>query len=118
MPEEESREELEKKLDGVRGITIPVNYKIEGKHRVLDFTELEMILRSAELISQSECQCRKGVGDEQCMEPMDGCFGLNAYAKDDIERITVSARLRQTGVISRSPSVMLRARALWGISRS
>ena len=86
MTEEKTPEELEKKLEGVKGITIPVNFTIEGKHRVLDLSELEEILRNAKVISQGECHCRKEKGDDKCKEPMDGCFGIDDFALEDIEK--------------------------------
>jgi electron transport complex protein RnfB len=85
MAKKENRKNPEKKLKGVKGVTIPVNFVIKGKHRVLDLSELERILRGAKLISQGECRCRKDKGEERCMEPLDGCFGLNEFAKEDIE---------------------------------
>jgi NAD-dependent dihydropyrimidine dehydrogenase PreA subunit len=86
MAVEETGEELEKELEGVKAVTIPVNFCIEGKHKVLDLSELETIFRNATVISQGECHCRKEMGDDKCREPMDGCFGIDDFAKDAIEK--------------------------------
>lgn len=82
---EETREELEKSLEGVKGITIPVNVSIQGKQRILDMSELENILRNATVISQGECHCRKEK-ENNCIEPMDGCFGVDDMALEAIEK--------------------------------
>ncbi len=50
----------------------------------MDLSELEDILRSAEVISQGECDCRKKMGN--CIEPMDGCLCLDDEAVVDIEK--------------------------------
>jgi len=71
--------------EGTTGVTIPVNVRIEGKHKVLDLGELEKVLRNAKVISQGVCGCRKERGDDACMEPMDGCFGIDEFAKDAID---------------------------------
>ncbi|KYK31312.1 MAG: hypothetical protein AYK23_04020 [Candidatus Proteinoplasmatales archaeon SG8-5] len=84
MPDESSQEEA---YDGTVGVTIPVNVTIEGKHRILDFSELEQVLRNAKVISQGECGCRKDRGDDACMPPMNGCFGIDEYARKGIEEM-------------------------------
>lgn len=83
---EENREELEKKLEGVKGLTLPVNVTIEAKQRVLNVSELEEILKKAEIISQGQCHCRIDKGDDKCADPMDGCFGLDDFAREGIEK--------------------------------
>lgn len=74
-------------MGGTTGVTIPVNVTIEGKHRILDFSELEAILRNAEVISQGVCGCRKAKGEDACLPPMNGCFGIDEFAKKGIEEM-------------------------------
>ncbi len=79
-----TREELEKHTVGkMTAVPIPVNIGFVGTQMILDFSELEGILRSAKVISQGECGCRKRVG--KCIEPMDGCIGINDLAIELIE---------------------------------
>ncbi len=79
-----TREELEKDTVGkMTAVTIPVDISIRGRQRILDLSELEKILRSATVISQTECGCRKKVGN--CINPMDGCIGINDLATEMIE---------------------------------
>jgi ferredoxin len=70
-------------VNRMTAVTIPVNITISGKQKILDMSELEDIFRSAKLISQGECYCRKKMGN--CIDPMDGCFCLDDEAVDDIE---------------------------------
>jgi NAD-dependent dihydropyrimidine dehydrogenase PreA subunit len=80
-----TREELEEHTVGkMTAVTIPVNISMVGAQRILDTSELENILRSATVISQEECGCRKRVGS--CIEPMDGCLGINDLAVELIEK--------------------------------
>ncbi len=80
-----TREELEKHTVGkMTAVPIPVNIAFAGTQKILDFGELEDILRSASVISQGECGCRKRVG--RCIEPMDGCIGINDLATELIEK--------------------------------
>jgi NAD-dependent dihydropyrimidine dehydrogenase PreA subunit len=84
MKNDWTREELEEKFVGkMVAVTIPVNVTIEGKQRIVEMAELEKILRDAEVISQSECYCRKTLGN--CIEPMDGCLSIGEAARDDIK---------------------------------
>ncbi|MCK5292058.1 MAG: 4Fe-4S binding protein [Thermoplasmata archaeon] len=80
-----TREELEEHTVGkMTAVTIPVNISMVGAQRILDLSELEGILRSASVISQEECGCRKKVGN--CIDPMDGCLGINDLATELIEK--------------------------------
>jgi NAD-dependent dihydropyrimidine dehydrogenase PreA subunit len=79
-----TRKELEDSIvSKMTAITLPVNISMRGKQTVLDMSELEKILRSAKLISQSNCECRTRVGN--CTDPMDGCIGINDMATEMIE---------------------------------
>ncbi|UCD92338.1 MAG: 4Fe-4S binding protein [Methanobacteriota archaeon] len=80
-----TREELEEHTVGkMTAVPIPVNITMIGTQRILNFGELEDILRSATTISQEECGCRKRVGN--CIDPMDGCLGINDLANELIEK--------------------------------
>lgn len=77
-------EEIEEKIVGkMTAVTIPVNISMKGKQSILDLGELEKILKGAELISQTDCECRKRVGN--CIDPMDGCIGINDLATEMIK---------------------------------
>jgi NAD-dependent dihydropyrimidine dehydrogenase PreA subunit len=79
-----TREELEKHtVSKMTAVCIPVNIKRKGEERILDLSELERILNNAKRISQTECGCRKKMGN--CIEPMDGCIGLDELAIEMIE---------------------------------
>jgi len=92
-----TREELEEHTVGkMTAITIPVNISMVGTQRILDMSELENILKRASVISQEECGCRKRVG--KCIDPMDGCLGINDLAlelieKDNAKQITLEEAL-------------------------
>ena len=84
MASDWDREELEKKyITKMTATTIPVNISITGQQKVLDMSELEQIIRNAKVLSQDECYCRKRFGN--CIEPMDGCIGIDDDAIDCIE---------------------------------
>lgn len=93
MKKDWTKEELEKKYVGkMTAVTIPVNVSFSGSQKILDMKEIEEILRNAEVISQTDCYCRKRMGN--CIEPMDGCLTLDEEALQDIKngdakRITV-----------------------------
>ncbi len=97
MKKDWTREELEKDYVGkMKAFTLPVNYSISGKQKILDMKELEQILREAKVIAQEECDCRTRMGN--CIDPMDGCLGLDDEAIEWIEekkgkRITVDEAL-------------------------
>ena len=79
-----TRKELEEHYVGkMKAITITADITIAGKQRILDLREVTEILRNARRISQNECYCRKKVGN--CIEPMNGCIGLDEEAELDIE---------------------------------
>lgn len=85
MGQDWTTEELEKKYIGkMTAVTIPVQLTIQGNQRILNMDELEVILRDAEIISKEKCYCRDKMGN--CIEPMDGCIGIDDDAIDSIER--------------------------------
>jgi len=59
-------------------VAIPVNVKIEGKQKVLDFSKVEKILRDAKLIVLSDCGCRTDY--RNCSAPLDVCISLDEEA--------------------------------------
>lgn len=79
-----TRKQLEQITIGkMTTVTVPVNISFEAGQRILDLSEMEEILKNAKLISQQECDCRKRMGN--CIEPMDGCLGLDEEAEEMIE---------------------------------
>jgi NAD-dependent dihydropyrimidine dehydrogenase PreA subunit len=93
MKKDWTREELEKHYVGkMTAVTIAVNQKFSGVHRILDMSELRKLLEESEIIAKEECYCRKKMGN--CIEPMDGCLSLDeeaemAIEKDNAKRISV-----------------------------
>jgi Na+-translocating ferredoxin:NAD+ oxidoreductase RNF subunit RnfB len=80
-----TKEELEDKIVGkMTAVTVPVNMRLEGMHRVLDFSEMREILMDAELISLGECDCRKNL--KKCDSPLDVCICLNEDAREQISK--------------------------------
>ncbi len=85
MPSDWTRKELEKHyITKMKAITIPINMTLEGKQKILDMSELENIIKNANVLSQETCYCRERV--EKCIEPMDGCIGINDDAVKSIEK--------------------------------
>ena len=103
MKDDWTREHLEKHYVGkMKAITIPVNVSISGQQKILEMSELEELLKNTKVLSQDECTCREKFG--KCIDPMDGCIGLDDDAIESIEkydgkRITVDeamAALKRT----------------------
>jgi NAD-dependent dihydropyrimidine dehydrogenase PreA subunit len=87
MPKGEdwTRKELEEEiLSKYRAVTIPVDVRFEGKHRVLDMSAVEGMLRSAKLISLADCSCREKV--KGCERPLDVCLCIDSDAEELIEK--------------------------------
>jgi len=85
MKKDWTREELEKGYIGkMKAVTIPVNISFKGKQKIIDMSELEELLRKAEVLSKHECYCRKTMGN--CIEPMDGCISIDDEAMESIEK--------------------------------
>ncbi len=80
-----TRKELEKKLSRISAaITIPVNLRIQGEQRILDFTEMQQILSEAKTISLGNCACREKV--RGCNAPLDVCFCLDQAAENYMKK--------------------------------
>lgn len=73
----------EKELRDIYGevasaVTIPVNVKIEGKHKVLEMSRVDEILKGSRLITISDCGCRRD--HRNCSSPLDVCISLDEEA--------------------------------------
>ena len=80
-----TKEELEKEYIGtMTAVTIPVDIRVKGKHRVLNMDEMETILRSARLIALENCGCRERV--KGCDAPLDVCIALDDDAEEQIKK--------------------------------
>ncbi len=73
-----TRKEIEEQIIGkVKAITVPVNVRVEGEHRILETTELESILRKAKFIGKQACGCRKMMGNcSPAIQSDDGCISI------------------------------------------
>ena len=65
-----------------KAITVPVNIKIDGEHRVLNLDNIEKILSKARTISLTDCVCR--VKYENCDAPVNTCVDMNETAERNI----------------------------------
>ena len=81
-----TEEELEKDVNSMTAITIPVNLKIEGHQQILDLAEMEEILRGSQLIALGNCGCRKK--RQKCSAPLDVCLSLDRDAEEFISNGT------------------------------
>jgi Pyruvate/2-oxoacid:ferredoxin oxidoreductase delta subunit len=61
-----------------RGITLPVNVKIEADHTVYDLSEAKAILGKARKIIVGDCPCR--AEHHNCDAPLDVCLSLDDQA--------------------------------------
>jgi NAD-dependent dihydropyrimidine dehydrogenase PreA subunit len=85
MSKDWTREELEKHFIGkMTAFTIPVNISISGQQKILEMNELTDILQNATVLSQDICSCREKLGN--CIDPMDGCIGIDDEATESIEK--------------------------------
>lgn len=79
-----SKEELKEIYrEIVSAVTIPVYSKIEGGQKVLDFSRVERILKSASLIVVQDCGCR--VERNNCSSPRDVCISIDGEAAKILE---------------------------------
>jgi ferredoxin len=84
MGEDWTKEELEENFIGkMKAVTIAVNHVIDGRQKIICLGELETILKKAKIISQGTCYCRDRM--KNCIEPMDGCLGIDAWAREAIK---------------------------------
>ena len=79
-----SEKDVRKYVDELKGVTIPVNFTLEGKQRIISFEHLERLLRKAKIIAITDCECRTTV--RGCDAPIDVCLYLNEGAKEQIDR--------------------------------
>lgn len=78
--EDWTREEIERDyVATMTAITVPVNFRLEGKTQIFDLSEVEAILRNATKISLGECGCRRFM--QKCDGPLDVCIGLDQEAE-------------------------------------
>jgi Pyruvate/2-oxoacid:ferredoxin oxidoreductase delta subunit len=79
-----TKEELmEKYVNKMTPVTIPVNISIRGQQTILDLSSMEKILRSAHTIAIEDCGCR--VKFHKCDAPLDVCISLDEDAKEAIK---------------------------------
>jgi Pyruvate/2-oxoacid:ferredoxin oxidoreductase delta subunit len=80
-----TEEELEREyVSKMTAVTIPVNIRIKGQHRILDLSEMKKIITESRLISLGKCGCRKDM--KRCNAPLDVCISLDKEAEDMIEK--------------------------------
>jgi len=93
-----TRKELKEDiLSKYKAITIPVNIKTTGRNKVLDLSAVEKILRSARLISLTDCGCRERV--KGCDRPLDVCLSIDDDAqqlidKGEAKKVTLAVALK------------------------
>ncbi|MCX6094812.1 MAG: 4Fe-4S binding protein [Candidatus Bipolaricaulota bacterium] len=68
------------------GHTVPMHVEITATEVVLTQPEMRELLAAAELIAVGECMCRRDKGVEACGRPLDVCLGINAEARQSIEK--------------------------------
>lgn len=76
-------EELRKNAKDMVAVTVPVNQRIEGNQKILDFAVAEKLLRSARIISLADCGCRTEM--KKCDAPLDVCICMDKKAEDLIK---------------------------------
>ena len=79
-----TRKEIDEQLASMRAVTVPVNVQIQGQQRIFVLSEMEKILKEAELIALGECGCRKKLN--KCDKPLDVCITLDKSAEDQMAR--------------------------------
>jgi ferredoxin len=79
-----SKEDARRYVDEMKGVTIPINFTIEGKQRILALSQVESLLCKADKIAITDCECRTTV--KGCDAPIDVCLYLGEGAKDQIAR--------------------------------
>jgi len=80
-----TRKEIEEQLASMRAVTVPVNVQIRGQQRIFVLSEMEKILKEAELIALGECGCRKKLN--RCDKPLDVCITLDKSAEDQMAEV-------------------------------
>ena len=67
-----------------------MNIQIEADHRVLDFSEMQEILRSARRIALQDCGCKTEYGN--CDAPREVCLNLDNEADYVLDKGTFNAK--------------------------
>ena len=75
--------ELRKYAEDMIAVTVPVNQRVEGKQKVLDFAAVEKLLRAAHVISLGNCGCRTRM--KKCDAPLDVCLCMDKDAEGMIK---------------------------------
>ena len=93
-----TREELLKDyVSQMTPVTVPVNISIQGQQTVLDLSSVEDILRSAEIITLEDCDCRAKW--HRCDAPLDVCLSLGDRAREAMKRGARRISLAQALVV-------------------
>lgn len=79
-----AREKVAGLFDNFRVNTIPVDIKIEGKNKILSFTEAEKILQNARIIVLNKCPCRSK--RNFCDNPIEVCLCFDEYGEGYLEK--------------------------------
>jgi ferredoxin len=79
-----TEKELRGFVEEMTAVTVPVNQRIEGQQRVLDFAAAEGLLRKTRLVSLGNCGCRERM--QKCDAPLDVCICFDKEAEDMIKR--------------------------------
>jgi len=72
-------EELEEILSEHKAVTLPVSITVEGRQKVVGFSEAESVIRKAGLIGIEDCWCRQKHGN--CESPLDVCLTFDKEAE-------------------------------------
>lgn len=83
VEKEWDEKELRKSAEDMVAVTVPVNQRIEGKQKILDFAAVEKLLRCARIISLGNCGCRTEM--KKCDAPLDVCICMGKKAEDLIK---------------------------------
>jgi Pyruvate/2-oxoacid:ferredoxin oxidoreductase delta subunit len=76
-----TKEELKEKIVGkMTALTVPVNLRLEGTHRILDLSEMKQVLHGARAIALGTCDCRRKMN--RCEAPRDVCVSLDREAEE------------------------------------
>ncbi|HEX9907486.1 MAG TPA: 4Fe-4S binding protein [Thermoplasmata archaeon] len=75
MKEGWSRDEVDKVLDELSPITVPVSISVNGKQKILGLDECERMLRKAKIIGLEPCWCRLKI--KGCDAPIDICVTMD-----------------------------------------
>jgi ferredoxin len=85
MPEERewTRGEIEADFDDVKGVTVPVDIRVEARQKVLCLDEMKRLIGSTRTIAVTECKCRATM--KKCDGPLDVCLFLNGPAEELVQ---------------------------------